>query len=130
MQEQTIKACLAVGKYKEDTSLLPFYNRLINKSPSTFTNIWLNVKIAILLLVMHTINSLLQSRKWRQMETSSPKLYSKSGAELGLKVKKTPTLYYSDKQKAILSGYDLSLVISCRYSENSAVQKVFFFFFF
>lgn len=87
MQEQAIKACLAAGKYKEDTLLLPFYNRLINKSPRTFTNIWLNVKIAIL-LIMHTINSLLQSKKWMQMETSSPKLYSKSGAELGLKVKK------------------------------------------
>lgn len=104
MQEQTIKACLSAGKYKEDTLLLPFYNRLINKSPSTFTNIWLIVKIAILFLIMHTTNSLLQSRKWRQKKTSSPKLYSKFGAELGLKVKKNPlTLYYSDKQKAILS---------------------------
>lgn len=104
MQEQAIKACLAAGKYKKDTLWLPFYNSLINKSPSTFTNIWLNVKIAILFLIMHTINFFLQSRKWRQVATSSPKLYNKFGAELGLKVKKTLTLHYSGKQKAILFG--------------------------
>lgn len=34
MQEQAIKACLAASKYKEDTLLLPFYNRSINNSPS------------------------------------------------------------------------------------------------
>lgn len=74
MQEQAIKACLAAGKYKEDTLLLPFHHRSIKKSLSTFTNIWLNVNIAVLLLILHTINSLLQSRKCRQMETNSLKL--------------------------------------------------------
>lgn len=92
-QEQAIKACRAAGKYKEDTLLLPFYNRLINKSPSTFTNIWLNVNIAVLPLTLHTINSLLQSSKCRQMERNSLKLYSQSGAELVWKVKKIPLLF-------------------------------------
>lgn len=39
-----------------------------------------------------------------------------------------PKSNYSDKQKAILFGYNLSLVISCRYSENSAHLIPFFFF--
>lgn len=71
MQEQSIKARVAAGKYKEDTSLLP---SSINRSPSTFTNIWLNVNIAVLLLTSNTINSLLQNRKCRQIETNWLKL--------------------------------------------------------
>lgn len=129
MREQTIKACLAAGKYKEDILFLPFCSSLINNSLSTFTNIWLNVKITTVLLITHTFNSLLQKKKWRQIGTSQPKLCSKFGAEVGLKVKKTLSLYYSDTQKAILFGYNLSLVISCRYSENSAHLIPFFFFF-
>lgn len=99
MQEQIIKACLAAGKYKEDTSLFPFYSRLINKTLSTSTNIWLNVNIAVLLLSLNTINSLLQSRKFRQMETNLLKLYSKSKAELVWKVKKKPLLFIIQTNK-------------------------------
>jgi len=127
MQEQTAKACLAAGKYKEDTLLLRFYNRLIDKTQSTFTNIWLNVRIAILLLIMHTINSLLQSRRWRQMETSLPKLHSKSGAELGLEVKKNPNslLFRQTKGNSFqISGYLMQVF------RKFAVQKVFSLFFF
>lgn len=51
-------------------SFLPFCNCLTNKSPSTFANIWFNVKIAIVLLIKLTFNPLLQSRKWKRIETS------------------------------------------------------------
>lgn len=99
----------------KEVSFLPFCNCLTNKSLSTFANIWFDVKIAVVLLIMLTFNPLFQSRKWKQVETSQPKFCSKSGAALGLKVKKILTLSYSDRQKVILFGYHLSLVISCRY---------------
>lgn len=120
MQEQIIKACLAAGKHKEDTSLFPFYSRLINKSRSTSTNICLNVNIAVLLLTLNTINSLLQSRKCRQMETNLLKLYSKSKAELVWKVKKKKTLLFiiqTNKRQFFSDGIYLWL-------SHAGIQKI------
>lgn len=132
MQEQAIKACLAAGKYKEDTLLLPFYHRSIKKSLSTFTNIWLNVNIAVLLLILHTINSLLQSRKCKQMETNSLKLTSKSGAELVWKVKKkspVSLLFRQTKGNSFRMGFISGYLMQVFRKFSCSKDLVIFFFF-
>lgn len=95
----------------KEVSFLPFCNCLTNKSLSTFANIWFDVKIAVVLLIMLTFNPLFQSRKWKQVETESAKVLQQIWSCIRIESEEYPNSFLFRQTKGnsfwipFISGY-------------------------